>query len=157
MQYDHPINKIQIPLDAINDLLDEFDGSINSKRIKSQITTISELIRVLWNRNLFYSDAHTRKHISKYIACDKQRDIIHEYITSLITNEPFNGPQNVYGNIFFMCLYIKCSDHFESFISAISIPLHLYTYSQRKFAVNKMMTIRLILNQISDYRRQSKR
>lgn len=97
---DHPINNLQISLNVLDCLLAEFEDSISSKRLKSQITTIGDLIRVLWNRNLFYSDANTKNHIFKYITCSKQKDIIQQYIQSLIANDDFNGPpQNVYGNL----------------------------------------------------------
>lgn len=100
MRDDHPINNLQVSLNVIDCLIAEFEDSINSKRLKSQITTIGELIRALWNRNLFYSDENTKDQIFKYITCNKQKDIIREYITSLVATGDFNGPQNVYGNIF---------------------------------------------------------
>lgn len=99
MPDDHPINNLQISFDTIDCLLAEFEDSINSKRLKSQITTVGELIRVLCNRNLFYSDENTKNNIFKYITCNNQKDIIQQYIASLTATDDFNGPQNVYGKI----------------------------------------------------------
>lgn len=111
---DHPINHLQVSLDIVHCLLDEFEGSVNSKRLKSQITTIGELIRVLWNRDLFYSDANTKSHILKYIKCNEQRDIIQEYIESLVVTKDFNDRQNVYGNMFFfVCIWNFISFSFQ--------------------------------------------
>lgn len=102
MRDDNPINNLQISSDILSCLRAEFEESINSKRLTSQITTIEQLIRVLWNRNLFYSDENTKSHIFKYIRSSEQRDIIQGYITSLTATDDFNGPQNVYGSILYL-------------------------------------------------------
>lgn len=124
MRNDHSINNLQVSLDVINTLKGEFDELINSKRLKSQITTIGELIRVLWNRNLFYSDANTKNLILTHITCNKQKDVIHEYIKSLVGAKDSIGPQNVYGNIFCCCfllhMHIIFSVHFHLYCSKTS-------------------------------------
>lgn len=99
MQSDQGVNNLQISSDIIGHLLDDFERSINSIRLQSQITTIGELICVLWKRNLFGGDATaTQNQILKHIACNTQRDTIRAYITSLAANENANGSQNAYGN-----------------------------------------------------------
>lgn len=106
MRDDHFINNLKISSHILDCLRAEFEELINSKRLTSQITTIGQLIRVLWNRNLFFSDENTKNNIFKYIESNEQRHIIQEYIASLIGDDHFDGPQNVYG-IKFLFLHLK--------------------------------------------------
>lgn len=100
MRDDHSINNLQISSDILSCLRAEFEESIDSKRLSSKITSIEQLIRVLWNRNLFYGDENTKHQIFKYIQCNEHRNIIQDYITSLTAIDNLNGQQNVYGSIF---------------------------------------------------------
>lgn len=102
MRNGHSINNLQISSDTLSCLRAEFDESINSKRLSSQITSIEQLIRVLWNRNLFNSDENTKNHIFKYIQCTEHRAIIQDYINSLNTIDNHNASQNVYGSFCFL-------------------------------------------------------
>lgn len=99
MRSDHSINNLQISSDILSCLQAEFEESINSKRLSSQIASIDQLIRALWNRNLFYSDENTKNNILKYIQCNEHRAIIQDFIASLTTTDNLNGPQNVYGTV----------------------------------------------------------
>lgn len=101
MRNSHPVQNINISSDIIDCLLEEFDGFINSKRLKSRISKISELIDVLWKRNIFYTDQHVSNTIYKYISNANQRDIVRNYINILNSNGNVNNVGNVYGMFFF--------------------------------------------------------
>lgn len=80
----------------MNCLLDEFNEKINSKRVKSRITTIEDLIQVLWNRNSLQGDD-----VLKYVCNNEQRDIVCSYINSLCYSENVDGSGNRYGILHF--------------------------------------------------------
>lgn len=87
---------IPISPDLLKSFLDEFDDGINSKRLKSRITTIEDLIQILSNRNLLHSDQSIMK-ITKYFSNNEQRKIVREYIHSLYCSVPVGNPRNIYG------------------------------------------------------------
>lgn len=97
MRNSHPIHKINISSDILDCLLEEFDGFINSKRLRSRISKISELIDVLCKRNIFTSDQCVSSTIFKYIPTVDQRDIIRNYIDVLSSNGNVENSGNVYG------------------------------------------------------------
>ncbi|XP_055323671.1 uncharacterized protein LOC129578715 [Sitodiplosis mosellana] len=99
MRQSHPVHKLNISSDIIDCLLEEFDGVINSKRLRSRIGKISELIDVLWKRNSFSSDQHVSNTIFKYVRTDEQRDVIRNYISILNSNGNVDHSGNVYAKI----------------------------------------------------------
>lgn len=97
MRNSHPIHKINLSSDILDCLLEEFDGFINSKRLRSRISKISELIDILCKRNIFSSNQCVSSTIFKYISTGDQRDIIRNYIEILSSNENVENSGNVYG------------------------------------------------------------
>lgn len=99
MFYPYSIDKLQISSHLLNDLIDEFDAEINSKRQKSRIHKISELIDILWKRNLFQANAsETLAVIFNRIPHDSYQETIKNYIVYLNHgNQISNGAVNVYG------------------------------------------------------------
>lgn len=97
MRQSHPVHQLNVSSDVVDCLLDEFDGVINSKRLRSRIGKISELIDVLWKRNSFSNNQHISNTIYKYLRSDEHRDIVGNYISILNSNESVDHLENVYG------------------------------------------------------------
>lgn len=99
MFYPHPIHKLQIPSHILHDLIDEFDVEINSKRLKSKINKVSDLIDILWKRNLFQTNTNeTLSVIFNKISHDSYQETIKSYLHVLShENQMINGIENVYG------------------------------------------------------------
>lgn len=97
MRYSHPVHNINISSDLLDCLVEEFEELINSKRLRSQISKISELIDVLWKRNIFHSDKSASNTLLKYISNDSQREVVRNYIGVLNLSGNADGSGNVYG------------------------------------------------------------
>lgn len=99
MFHPHPIHKLQIPSHILHDLIDEFDVEINSKRLKSKINKISDLIDILWKRNLFQTNnSETLSVILNRISHNSHQETIKSYLSFLShENRMINGTENVYG------------------------------------------------------------
>lgn len=97
MKYLHPIHNLKISTDIIDCLLEEFGEIINSKRLRSQINTIAELIDVIWKRNIFSNDQNALNTILKYISVSEEREVVQNYIGILDQNGSADGSTNVYG------------------------------------------------------------
>lgn len=97
MRQSHPVHQLNVSSDLVDCLLEEFDGVINSKRLRSRIGKISELIDVLWKRNSLYNNQHISNTIYKYLRSDEQRDIIGNYISILNSNGNVDHSENIYG------------------------------------------------------------
>lgn len=97
MANSHPIHSLQVPIDILDCLLNEFDEVINSKRLRSRIRHISELIDVLWKRLIFSTDESALVTICKNLSNSEQRAITRSYANSLMQNGNPNNFQNVYG------------------------------------------------------------
>lgn len=93
----HPVHSLNISADIIDCLLEEFDSIINSKRLRSRINKIVEVIDILWKRNIFYIDQNVSNTIFKYVSTAEKRDIIQNYINTLTQNGNVDGSVNVYG------------------------------------------------------------
>lgn len=95
MKNSHPIYGISISSEILDCLLEEFEEFINSKRSRSRISTIADLIDVLCKRNVFFTDAqHVTDIIHKYLPSGV-RDTIQSYINSINHNKNVSG--NSYG------------------------------------------------------------
>lgn len=92
----YPANKPISP-ELLDRLLEEFGGFVNSKRIRSRINTISELINLLWKQNVFYADKNVLKTISKYISSEEQNSEMHCHLNTLCQNENAYNSGNIYG------------------------------------------------------------
>ncbi|XP_031618087.1 uncharacterized protein LOC116337558 isoform X2 [Contarinia nasturtii] len=95
----HPIHSISVSSNVMDSLLREFEGYINSKRLKSRITKIVDLIDVLWKRNVFLTDLQSVTNIiQKYLPKTEQREIWN-YLSSLDPNEGIANSGNRYAKI----------------------------------------------------------
>lgn len=92
----HAIRTIHISTEILIRLVDEFVECINSKRIQSRIVTIEDLIKILWKRDILYSD-HNIRSIVKYFPNSDHRDIIKSFITYLNGSDILGNSGNNYG------------------------------------------------------------
>lgn len=99
----HPVHNLKISTDIIDCLLEEFKGIINSKRLRSRIKDIAEIIDVIWKRNIFAVDLKALDTIFKYISVGYERDVVRNYVSILNQNGNADGLVNVYG----MCICIN--------------------------------------------------
>lgn len=97
MNESHRIQTLQISTDILDCLLEEFSDVINSKRLRSRISQVKDLIDALWKRNAFYLDQNAIVTICKYLLNSEQRDITRSYVNSLGQNQTVDNIENVYG------------------------------------------------------------
>lgn len=101
MTEDHPINNIKVSSNIMFCLLNEYEYLIHSKRLKSKIFSISDLLKKICNRNSHHMDLNIFKHITKHFPCIEEINIINSYIQSLFNIEANEIESNVYGKICF--------------------------------------------------------
>lgn len=87
----------QISTKPLDCLLEEFGEHVNSKRIRSRINTISDLMNVLYKRNVFYTEKNALKTISKYITSEEQQNELYCHLNSSCHIENDQNSGNIYG------------------------------------------------------------
>lgn len=97
MRRSHPIHSISISSNILDCLLEEFDEIINSKRLRSRISQVSELVDILWKRNTLQTDQNALVTICKYLVNSEQRQHTRSYIDSLNQTADLDNTANVYG------------------------------------------------------------
>lgn len=94
----HPIHNLLITSGTLTNLIDEFDYLINSKRLRSRIHRLSELIDILWKRNLFQNNGNGIIAIFvSHFSSLEQQNILKDYIECLKNRGKYNKIQRSNG------------------------------------------------------------
>lgn len=89
----HPIYQLEISSDFLNELKEDFRNAIKSRRKESCINHISELINILWKRDVIRKQ--TCHSILLYrFKNEAERQILQNYIDHLDYFERYNLDEN---------------------------------------------------------------
>lgn len=92
------IRSVYVPVDTLENLVGEFRRDINSKRSESKISSLAELIELLYKRNLLRnqtSEILLRTVLSSVSPSDQK--IIRDFLKCLLRDDELLGEENVYG------------------------------------------------------------
>lgn len=91
----HPIYQLNISLDFLDELKDNFRSVIRSRRRESCINDISDLINVLWKRDLIHRKTSHSILLHRF-ENEADREILRDYIDQLDRTDYYqvNGINN---------------------------------------------------------------
>lgn len=99
MMGSHPLHSLQIPTEILNNFIIDFQRDINSNRIKSRISSIGDLIDVLWKRNMFRKNNYDSAlcEMLNYFVRLEDKEKIRQYVNDLDNDDDFTKNENQYG------------------------------------------------------------
>lgn len=106
----HPLQSLVVSTEMLNDLKGDFESEINSRRLKSKITSISDLIYVLHKRNVINRTNYNiiLQNVLDRFSSVSDKTTIEDFVYSLDRdNDHNNTSANQYGEPKFMPLNNK--------------------------------------------------
>lgn len=92
------IRSVRVPADTLENLIGEFRRDINSKRSESRISSLAELIELLYKRNLLRNQtSEILLHTVLSSVNPSEQQIVREFLKCLLKDDECLGEENVYG------------------------------------------------------------